>query len=220
MRYILLLFTTILFASSIKTYHYSKSKNYCDNNKWRYCSSYDINYTKFKNKKLNQIVNNLYTSNINEFYDANPQNDIKEVLEYKPERDLNMFFYNKLTLFTITKETLTIKQQITSYHGGAHGSDEIYFYNYGLKSHKLIKLQDIYNIKKLTKIAQNYYKKTHKIKNLVDDGWFENRFILAKEFAIMKKGILFYYNSYEIKPYSYGHTKFFIPYSILTPALR
>jgi len=213
MKFLLYFMAILIYAQNINFQTYSKNKSYCDNNKWKYCSEYNITYLEFNQTNLKQIVKNLYSHTFKEFYNQNPQKDIQEILEYQEDRDVNMFNDTNISLFTLTKNTITLKKEIISYSGGAHGMDEVYFYNYNLKTKKLITLKQLFDIKKLTKIAKQYYKNLKHIKNLKDDGWFENKFVLSQEFAITKKGILFYYNSYEIKPYSFGHPKFILPYN-------
>ena len=50
---------------------------------------------------------------------------------------------------------------------------------------------------------------------LTKDGWFEDSFILSKNFAITQEGLLFSYSPYEIKSYADGYTYFILPYYML-----
>jgi len=222
-KFFLLCFISLLSHAEFidqNTTTYSKVKSYCDNNQYKYCSEYKIEYLNFADDNFNEILKQLYKKTFNKFYKQNPQNDVKEMLSYNPERDLEIYQNIKFSFISSTNSTLTIQKEINSYTGGAHGSDVIEFLNYDTNDNKLIKLSDLFDIKKLKPILENFYKKSHNIQDLTDDGWFENSFKIAEQFAITKDGILFYYNSYEIKPYAYGHTKLLVPYSILKPAIK
>jgi len=211
MRFILI-FTTFIYLYSCEVFYdknistYSLIKKYSKNN-----FSYTESITYLDTNKI--FINNFQNYYLENYKKTNPKNEVLEMLKvYDFPRDL----FNKvdISIFSNTDKTITLQSIISSYLGGAHGSYEVKLQNF---YHKItINLKDIItNYNKLLQIAKQHYKFIHLMKqnqSLVDDGWFENKFILPKNFALTNRGILFYYNSYEIKPYSYGHTTFMLPY--------
>lgn len=49
---------------------------------------------------------------------------------------------------------------------------------------------------------------------------YKNNDLKSSTLAITSKGLLFYYNSYEIKPYSAGHTRFMLPYDTIKSIIK
>ena len=127
-----------------------------------------------------------------------------------------MFFdYEDIRFFSLTKIGYSLKYQETSYEGGEHGNYYEGFKNF-YKGRKELKLKDIIvNKKGFKKEALKIYKEQKGLtadEPLTKDGWFDNKFVLAKEFAITEEGILFLYNPYEIKPFALGITRFLVPF--------
>jgi hypothetical protein len=173
---------------------------------------YRINFDLI-NKTLKENYNNL---------------DIKKEVEERITSDEMLFakyYYNSENkLYAINKNSFVFYNTSGGYSGGAHGYFGLSYKNY-TKDHKLIKLKDLfiadYN-KTLNDIALKAYKNYRGLKHnqsLVDDCWFENSFVLAKEFAITPNGLEFYYNNYEVMPYACGQVAFVIPYRDLEPII-
>lgn len=132
-------------------------------------------------------------------------------------------WYNEtyIELYAKTPQTYTLAQTTNGYTGGAHGYYVTELYNYAIDTQKNITLKELFlpdSNATLHKIALKYYKKIHNLhqnQTLLDDGWFEDKFVLAQNFAITPRGLNFYYNAYEIKSYADGSTEFMLPYSKL-----
>jgi len=157
---------------------------------------------------------------IKRYKNKNPKMELLEMLTIF-DYPIQLFEDTKIDIFSHTKNSITLKVAQTNYYGGAHGSYEVSFFNF--YKQKEIKLNDIIKDQnKLLKIAKEYYKYIYNIQNkpLTANGWFEDKFILPNNFALLENGILFYYNSYEIKPYSFGHTKFILPYYKIKDILK
>ncbi len=116
---------------------------------------------------------------------------------------------------------LTLRIFKFSFLGGAHPDTYNIFYNLNISTGKKILLTELINLnsmKSLTKIAEKIFRK---LKHIVPNAklnnfhfWFKNdEFTLPNNFAITKTGLLFYYNPYEIAPYSEGPTNLLVPYS-------
>lgn len=113
---------------------------------------------------------------------------------------------------------LSLSNTWYEYTGGAHGNHGTQFINYNCKTQSEILLKDLFNneqIKELTKIAEQVFRKNEGLKTTDDysNYFFENGiFILPTNFSIRKDGLLFQYGIYEIKPYVDGTTDLFVPF--------
>lgn len=240
-KYLLLMFLTcsILLANDayvekqqLNLSYVSLSEQYCKNTKenntlclekrLRYLDYTDVSIPKYlrKSKKyIQHLLRSYHSNNIKKFV----QSSLLDVKENKPSGE----WYNDLNidLFAKTSQTYTLSIQEHGYTGGAHGHHIVKFENYTIKTQKRIILDDLFlpgYFRELHHIAQKHYKHIYGLKqeqSLELDGWFQDKFQLAENFAITPKGLLFIYNAYEIKPYSAGHTQLILPYTKLQTIL-
>ena len=171
---------------------------------------YKINFTKI-NKNI-----------IKSYKDLNIKEDVLERAKNSDTFANKQYSSTELKLYALNKNSYVFMQKESGYSGGAHGYNGTYFKNYNLNGN-IIKLDDLF-IKeyqnKLEKIAYKAYRDYRNLKpnqSLNDDCWFENDFVLAKEFAITSNGLEFLCNNYEVMPYACGQVKFVIPYNKLEP---
>lgn len=101
-----------------------------------------------------------------------------------------------------------------SFTGGAHGSNYVNYYIFDQTSGNVLTYKDIFikgSDKDLNKLIDKKFRQSKGLKpgeSLVDGGGlFENHIEHNDNFAVFKDGIKFYYNSYEIAPYSSGPTE-------------
>jgi hypothetical protein len=195
------------------------------------CKSKELSYIDYDDSDLPKFLKGL-ESHLSPLLTQYKNNDLKsstlaDLNDYSGDISGEWSDKKSITLFAKTPSTYTLSIISSGYSGGAHGYYAMEFENFSIETQKEIKLSDLFQNDfntTLHNIAQDIYKKTYGLKtkqSLHDDGWFENKFVLAENFAITSKGLLFYYNSYEIKPYSAGHTRFMLPYhkikSIIQP---
>jgi len=96
--------------------------------------------------------------------------------------------------------------------GAAHGMYGYCYCNYDLEKGDTISLTDIIpasSFNKLETICEQKYKKEN-ADWLNGDIW---HFYLTRNYALLRKGLLFRYQPYEIGPYSAGAIEVFVPYS-------
>ncbi len=130
-----------------------------------------------------------------------------------------------VALFAQTSSTYTLIVNSSGYTGGAHGFFSTAFLNYTPGGEKALTLSDLFirdSKRTLRRIAERYYRHSVGLSShasLTREGWFENRFTLAREFAITPRGLLFVYNQYEIKPYAAGQTSLMLPYALVRPLI-
>lgn len=116
---------------------------------------------------------------------------------------------------------VTIQTEIYSYTGSAHPNSKTTYANFNSTNGKRIFLIDLLKDnyeEELNKIAARIFRKVNGLtidQNLEEAGyWFvDNKFSLNDNFGIKDDGLLFYFNAYEIAPYSMGQTEVFVPYS-------
>lgn len=116
---------------------------------------------------------------------------------------------------------ISLSNTIYEYTGGAHGNYGTFFINYNCKTQTTIELKDLFDveqIKSLTKIAEQIFRKQEGLNEGDDykDYFFDNGiFVIPSNFSIRKDGLLFQYGIYEIKPYVEGTTDLFVPYGAI-----
>lgn len=109
------------------------------------------------------------------------------------------------------------------YTGGAHPNSSRTYWNFNPQTGQQIQLKELlvegYE-PKLNTIAERYFRKVRNLEadaSLSEAGfWFENdRFQVNTNFVMAPKGLIFFFNPYEIGPYVLGSTEVQIPYAAL-----
>lgn len=219
---------------------YSKQDDKCNTNKNSdSCASIEISYPHFStalgmlsSKQLNQYIqNNLIvytafddstaagvTAFADKFISDYLENTKDDALSGNWERTKN------IRVRYINKAVLSLQDDEDGYTGGAHGFSNTNLLSLNLNTGKPFKLNDILldgAKKKLLSIGEQHFRDIHQLEpnSSLEEAGFDfdkNKFTFSKNFAILKKGLLFYYNSYDIASYATGPTKLFIPYNELT----
>ena len=110
---------------------------------------------------------------------------------------------------------ISLASTVFNYTGGAHPNNNQLYRSYNLETGEAIKLSDIFiegferSLYQSAEIEFRMLKKIPPGNSLQSAGyWFEDdRFILNENFAIINNSLLFYFNPYEIGPYSLGPTE-------------
>jgi len=127
----------------------------------------------------------------------------------------------RIVLLLATKKVYSLAIYQQAYSGGAHGGHSVEIVNYDIVSNKKLTFDDLFldfGRKEFIKIIEKEYRRQNNLKpneGISKLDWFDNKFVLAKNIGITKKGLYLEYNPYEIKPYSAGETKVYIPYKLL-----
>lgn len=114
--------------------------------------------------------------------------------------------------------TLILNQN--EYLGGAHSAELVLLNSFDMLKGDLIDIVDRYGRKRLTEIAERYFREENKLtsdQDLNDAGFmFENgKFVLPENMGLTPGGILMVYNTYEVASFAQGRTVFVISYSEL-----
>ncbi|CAN5547415.1 hypothetical protein BH10BAC5_BH10BAC5_08920 [soil metagenome] len=151
--------------------------------------------------------------------DQSMESFIKEFDEYKKDMKssgnddymINWYFEEKGAVEFDNSNILSYSTLTNSFTGGAHGSNYISYYIFDQTTGMPLTYKDVFekgSEKDLNKLIEKKFRQVRGLKpqdNLVEaGGLFENHIEHNDNFAIFKDGIKFYYNSYEIAPYSSG----------------
>lgn len=129
-------------------------------------------------------------------------------------------------VITNTPEILTFKNTSENYLGGAHGSYNVAYTNFDMRTGNVLKTKDIFvkgYEKTLNKMIEERIRKHFEMKpneSLVEGGLFENKVSFNDNFAITKDGIEFLYNQYEIAAYAMGVIEIKLSYKDLDAILN
>lgn len=203
-----------------------------------YCN-YDVTYQIFKGKGktkklalgLNQLMNNAITTDTAHLELPLQKRVEQDAREFKAEwESLNTdpnsgwtFNYTKeqkFTAFHANKHYVSVKDQAYYFTGGAHGFRVIVYTL--IDNQKGLPVENWHMLfsdtNTVLKIAEKTFRKAKGMSENEDisKSWFWNgKFYLPDNFAYTEKGILFYYNLYEIAPYEQGETELLLDYESL-----
>jgi hypothetical protein len=199
-------------------------------------SSIELKYPVFKNPVWNEQVKQLifnsetetsnyatYDEYLHAFIDASVEaNAEEEVYPRSWTQEIQVRVENQFAGL----QTLSLSISSYNYTGGAHPNSSLFYVNYDIFSRKLIKLSDLINpnmMARLTYIASTIFRKQEGLSptQSLENYFFENqKFSLNTNFLITKKGLLFYYNPYEIRSYAEGPMELLVPYASIGSLLK
>ncbi|MGB7527761.1 DUF3298 domain-containing protein [Sphingobacterium cellulitidis] len=182
-----------------------------------------LSYPIFQDSSMNKIVkenilldNELtldqYVHNFLEGYgNFIEENEVKYSIAWQKETDIQVKMNNP---YLIMLGNMTYE-----FSGGAHGNNYTVWNVYDAQTKQKLPLNTFISenkMKEFTKIAERFFRKEE---GLADSSSYQNgyffendQFTLAANYGIDNEGLLFYYNPYEIKPYSEGPTLLSIPF--------
>lgn len=201
--------------------------------------NYDVTYQIFKGKGktrklaagLNQLMNNAITTDTAHMDLPLEKRVEQDAIEFKTEwQSLNSdpnsgwtFNYTKeqtLAAFYANRHYVSVKDRAYYFTGGAHGFRVTVYTLVDNKSGQPVETwhQLFTDTNAVLKIAENAFRKTKGMSDNenISKTWFWNgKFYLPDNFAYTEKGILFFYNVYEIAPYEQGETELLLDYETL-----
>lgn len=185
-----------------------------------------INYPVFANKALNEYLMQQVFNFFSMDEKATSYQDIansfisgyKDFTSASPNPATAWYLNIDLKVLRQAKNYIAITYRHDDFAGGAHGNSYLAYLNYNTKTNTNITLESLFadaQRKELTTIAETIFRKNEGLtpaENLTEKYFFEEgKFSLAKNFYVDKKGLVFLYNNYEIKPYVDGSTVLIIP---------
>jgi Protein of unknown function (DUF3298)/Deacetylase PdaC len=204
------------------------------------CAQVEISYPVFPglDTTVQAIIKNTIASTLNggvegQIKSIEDQGNefVNEYKEYKAEtRETFGRWYRSVSVDVISFNDSLLSLQVTdeSFAGGAHGSYATSFINLRTVDGKAFGLSDFFKPgyeAELKKSGEEAFRST---RELADTASFEfngysfddNAFGLNHNYGFRQDGIVFYYNSYEVAPYSMGPTEVVIPYERMRSWIR
>ena len=208
-----------------------------------YCTRVSFTYPVFGSEKYagqaSAINNTIQRSLLKEFYPDTIENKsieafadqfIDDYKEIKASFGEAFGWYANMngTVLRNDSSTITVELKSDLYTGGAHGNITVKYLNFNPATGNIITLDSLFKRgykEELNKIVEDRFRKTHGISpnaDLSDEGFqFENElYYNAENFAFLADGIKFYYNNYEIAPYSSGPFEVMVPYNEIKDLIR
>ncbi|WP_407402021.1 DUF3298 domain-containing protein [Chryseobacterium sp.] len=233
------------YADGQMTFNFNQISEIINYNKNR--ASYDMNiFTSAKNFQLNDSIRSylfgktpekdftkLMNSDFNKYKESYlAESKDNDSLGYNDDGSVFMNYSSFRKLYPIinTKKLVVLEDFTYEYTGGAHGMHGSSFINYDVENKKIIRTHDIFKAStpQLDAMINKAVHEKYKIpldKNLQDENLNDVPFIadsipFTDNFIVTKKGIIFYYNVYEVTPYAMGPYQFFMPYEKMKPYLN
>jgi hypothetical protein len=143
---------------------------------------------------------------------------------YNENKDTNQAWFLNIDVNVLhqTANYIALEYIHSDYSGGAHPNTNFSFINYNPKTNQPLTLDSLIDKShkaKLTSIAEGIFRKDEKLgpTTPLDGKYFfsDGKFTLPDNFYVSNKGLVFFYNPYEIKAYAYGITETTIPFAAL-----
>lgn len=199
------------------------------------CTYFELTYQVVKSGKAKSIINQTIQDSLLKavnIWDGKKPADFKEaaanfISEYEKSlkeqtNGASWYLETDGRINANRKNVLSYRISQSMYTGGAHPNSYITFYNFDKANGNQITLATIFGTNfetALNKIIDANFRKEKGLSatdNLQDKaGLFENKITYTKNFAIEKKGLRFYYNSYDIAAYVYGPTEVMVTWNDL-----
>jgi hypothetical protein len=217
----------------IKTFH-AESEN-CKSDS-SLCATFDVSYPVFP--QLDTAIQQIIADRLNATLMTGQEgttlsveeagrNFIADFSKTKAEMpEFSMAWYFKsLSKVLINSDTLiSIQTDVDVFTGGAHGMYSTSFVNIDPKNGALYLIDSFLKPgyqEYLNELGLEEFRKEQELADTtsLEDAGFtfpENRFQLNENYGFRKEGIVFFYNSYEVAPYSMGPTEIIIPYEKLS----
>lgn len=199
------------------------------------CTYFELEYQVVNSGKAKTVINEaiqdslLSAANIFEYAKATNFKDAANnfIAEYdsslkQQTNGSNWYAETEGRINSNGKNVLSYYVSQSMYTGGAHPNSYLVYYNFDKGDGSQLTLEKIFGTGfevKLNRIIDTDFRKMKGLSttdNLQEKaGLFDNKITYSRNFAVEKKGIRFYYNSYDIAAYVYGPTDLFIPWADL-----
>ncbi|WP_316765657.1 DUF3298 and DUF4163 domain-containing protein [Pedobacter frigiditerrae] len=190
-----------------------------------------IQYPIFKNEELNKYIQRQVLNYFSEEDKAviAYQDIAKSFITgydsfYHENKDTQQVWFLNIDVHVIhqTANYIALEYIHSDYSGGAHPNTNFSFINFNPKTNQPLTLDSLIdkgNKAKLTSVAEGIFRKDEKLSStepLAGKYFFsDGKFTLPDNFYVSNKGLVFFYNPYEIKAYAFGTTEITIPFTVL-----
>lgn len=156
-------------------------------------------------------------------YQELASNFLKQFETEAPGEYLKVYWYANIQVKVLreSQDFTAVVCEKDYFTGGLHDLYDHQFLNYDKRKHRLITLESQLKPNKqeqLKNIAERIFRKNEHLSPTDElNGYFfeNNKFGLPESFTITDKGLMFFYEYYEIKPFAAGTTRLIIPFTDL-----
>lgn len=147
-------------------------------------------------------------------------------IDYSESESTNLWDLQESITITEFDSFVELNLSNWSYTGGAHGNGVSGYFLIDKKTGSVLYLKDVISdVSYFTTIAEKHFREENGLsptENLTDAGfWFvDGVFSCNENFYFSENKLFFFYNSYEIAPYSAGQISFSIPLSEIDKLLK
>ncbi|MEI6454759.1 MAG: RsiV family protein [bacterium] len=182
---------------------------------------------KFTGKKDDQTPPEKLLGQVRESFFENYQTSNEPLLKEFPDAPtLNWEMLKFMHILNNADYHLTFFILTYAFTGGAHGLETEEFFNLDLKTGRLFTLKDIFKDGSDEILSGILTRKLHELikipetQKLTDAGYFTDTIKPTANFYLTENGIGFYYNQYDIAPYSFGPADVFLPFEEIKEILK
>ncbi len=202
------------------------------------CTGVEISYELAENNvRLNQAIEKSIVTQLQYFVEDGDRLSNKEDLVngfISDYQDFKKDFPESQTPWTIeilgdvtyaSERVISYKLTLLSYTGGAHSNEEVLFFNYDNNGQELPLSTLIDNRSKLMEEAELAFRKKTGLSAQEDLGaagysFEDNEFQLPENIGFSKRGMILYYNDYEIASHADGATEVLLSFERLSEAVK
>ncbi len=188
-----------------------------------------INYQGLNQAMMKSYFDSLYLpqNSIHENLEVLAQAHISEYRTIEKELELDSteigFSYNwemveNNQILNQNEYFISFMNEIFMYTGGAHGNSIRNHYVYDIKNKELLQAKDILNLDQCEAIIKLQKASAEKAGLFLDE-IFMSGFKCESNFYLIKEGIIFHYDQYEIASYADGPIDIFISFTEIAPFL-
>jgi hypothetical protein len=150
-------------------------------------------------------------------------NFLRQFEAQAPQEDLKAYWYSDIEVKVLTakQDYIALLCKKDYFTGGMHDLYDNTYLNYDVRAGRVFDLASQLRpgeINQLTTIAEGIFRKNESLAPAQDlEAYFfkDQKFSLPSNFTITGKGLIFFYDYYEIKPFAAGTTQLVIPFARL-----
>lgn len=152
------------------------------------------------------------------YYDTYVSSNI-DIYEKSRGQSFNWELLNYMHVVQNNSHILAFYTEQYAFTGGAHGLQNRRYTVINLNTGKVISVREIFQGNyeaKLKELLTQKAKENYSVpanKTLIESGFFVNEIMPNSNFYVTRTGVGFYYNQYDIAPYSNGQTELFLPFT-------
>jgi hypothetical protein len=201
------------------------------------CANFEVSYPEFN--QLSETVKEVLTERMHQAiaYD-DPESDgysfqdmadgfVEDFEHFQnefPDNHFSWYFKSRYDILINSDTLLSLSATSEYFTGGAHGGRSVYFINIDPMTGKEVDLNTLLKPGFDEVLAIEGEKSFRKVRgldsqiNLAEAGFEfpEGKFTVNTNYGFTADGIVFFFNAYEIAPFSSGTTEIMIPWKILS----